>query len=50
MNMKDEAGLGLAILSVQQALILAYEHNYPLKPDRGDQSTLSHPSPHASTR
>jgi len=25
MNMKDEAGLGLAILSVQQALILAYK-------------------------
>jgi len=31
MNMKDEARLGLAILSVQQALITAYEKNCPLK-------------------
>jgi hypothetical protein len=30
MNMKDEAGLGLAILSVQQALNLAYEYSCPL--------------------
>jgi hypothetical protein len=34
MNMKDEAGLGLAILSVQQALILTYEDNCPLQPVR----------------
>jgi len=34
MNMKDEAGLGLALLSVQQALISAYEKNCPLKPIR----------------
>jgi len=34
MNMKDEAGLGLAIISVQQALILAYEDNCPFKPVR----------------
>jgi len=30
--MKDEAGLGLAIDWVQQALISAYEGNFPLKP------------------
>ena len=34
MNMNDEAGLGLAILSVQQALNSAYEDNRPLKPVR----------------
>jgi hypothetical protein len=32
MNMKDESGLGLAILWVQQALISAYEDKCPLKP------------------
>lgn len=31
-NIKDEAGLGLAILSVQQAPISAYEKNCPLTP------------------
>jgi len=30
--MKDEAGLGLVIDWFQQALISAYEDNYPLKP------------------
>jgi hypothetical protein len=34
MNVKDEAALGLAILSVHQALISAYEDNCPLKPVR----------------
>jgi len=29
-NMKDEAGLGLAVHWVQQALISAYEDNCPL--------------------
>jgi len=29
--MKDEAGLGLSILSVQQAIISSYEDNCPLK-------------------
>ena len=29
--MKDEVGLRLAILFVQQALISSYEHNCPLK-------------------
>jgi hypothetical protein len=40
MNMKDEAELGLAILSVQQALILAYEKNCPLKPVRTGKHSL----------
>jgi hypothetical protein len=31
MNMTDEAGLGLAVLSVQVALISAYEDNCALK-------------------
>ena len=30
MNIKDEAGVGLAVHWVQQDLILAYECNYPL--------------------
>jgi hypothetical protein len=34
MNVEDETGLGLVILSVQQALILTYEDNCPLKPVR----------------
>jgi hypothetical protein len=38
-NMKDEAGLGLSILSVQQAIISSYEDNCPLKPAKtGRQS------------
>jgi hypothetical protein len=40
MNMKDEAGLGLAILFVQQALISAYEDNCPLKPVRTGKHSL----------
>jgi len=32
MNIKDEAGLGLAIDRVQQDLISAYEDNCPLRP------------------
>jgi len=32
MNIADDAGLGLATLCVQQALISAYEDNCPLKP------------------
>jgi len=39
MNMKNEAGLGLAIHWVQQALISAYEDNCPLRPlNTGRQS------------
>ena len=39
-NMKDEAGLGLAILYVQQALILAYKDNCPLKPVKTGKYSL----------
>jgi hypothetical protein len=38
MNMKDEAGLGLAVLFVQRALISAYEANCPFKPKTGRRS------------
>jgi hypothetical protein len=40
MNMKDEAGLGLAIHWVQQALISAYEHNCPLRPVKTGRKSL----------
>jgi hypothetical protein len=40
MNMKDEAGLGLEIFSVQQALISAYDKNCPLKPVRTGKHPL----------
>jgi hypothetical protein len=40
MNMKDAAGLGLAIHWVQQALISAYEDNYPLRPIRTGKQSL----------
>jgi hypothetical protein len=40
MNMKNEAGLGLAIQWVQQVLISAYEDNCPLKPVRKGRATL----------
>jgi hypothetical protein len=38
--MKDEAGGGLAILLHQQALILAYEDNCPLKPAKKGKHSL----------
>jgi acyl-CoA hydrolase len=38
MNMKDEAGLACAILSVQQAVILAYKDNCPFKPVRSGKT------------
>jgi len=40
MNMKDEAGLGLAIHWIQQALISAYEDNCPLRPIRTGKQSL----------
>jgi hypothetical protein len=40
MNMKDEAGLGLAVHWVQQALITTYEDNYPLRPVRKGRKSL----------
>ena len=40
MNMKDEVGLGLTVHWVQQALITAYEDNFPLKPVRKGRKSL----------
>jgi len=40
MSMKDEAGLGLAILLHQQALISAYEDNSPFKPAKTGKHSL----------
>jgi len=40
MNMEDDAGLGLAILCVQQALISVSEDNCPLKPVRTGKYSL----------
>ena len=41
MNTKDEAGLGLAIHSIQQALVSAYEENCPLRPVKRGKKSLS---------
>jgi hypothetical protein len=40
MDMKSEAGLGLTIHWVQQALILAYENNFPLRPVKMGRQSL----------
>ena len=40
MSMKDEAGLGLAIHWIQQALISTYEDNCPLRPIRKGRKSL----------
>jgi hypothetical protein len=40
MDMKSEAGLGLAIPWVQQALVLAYENNCPLRPVKMGRQSL----------
>ena len=40
MNVRDEAGLGLAVLSVQQALISAYEDNCHPKPAKKGKHSL----------
>ena len=40
MDMKSEAGLGLAIQGVQQALVLAYENNCPLRPVKMGRQSL----------
>ena len=40
LDMKDEAGLGLAIYWVQQALISTYEGNCPLKPVKAGRQSL----------
>jgi len=40
LDIKDEAGLGLAIDWVQQALISAYEENCPLKSVKTGRQSL----------
>jgi hypothetical protein len=40
MSMKDKAGLGLAVLFVQRALISAYEAYCSFKPDKTGRRTL----------
>jgi hypothetical protein len=40
MSMKDEAGLGLAIHWIQQALISAFEDKCPLRPIRKGRKSL----------
>jgi hypothetical protein len=40
MNTKVEAGMGLVILWLQQALILAYEDNCPLRPVKTGRYSL----------
>jgi hypothetical protein len=40
MNTKDEAGLGLAVHWVQQALISAYEDNCPPRPAKKGRKSL----------
>jgi hypothetical protein len=40
MNMKDEAGLGLAVHWVQQALISAYEYNHSLRSVKTGRQSL----------
>ena len=40
MSMKDEAGLGLAIHWIHQALLSAYEDNCPLRPIRNGTKSL----------
>ena len=39
MSMEDEAGLGLAIHWIQQALITAYEDNCPLRPAKNGRKS-----------
>jgi hypothetical protein len=41
MNMKNEAGLGLGIHWVQQALISAYDNNCPHRPVRTGRYSLT---------
>jgi hypothetical protein len=40
MSMRDEAGLGLALLWIQQALISTYKENCPLRPIRRGRKSL----------
>jgi hypothetical protein len=38
--MEDEAGLGLAVQWIQQALVTAYEENCPLRPTKNGRKSL----------
>lgn len=40
LNMEDEAGLGLAVQGIQQALVTAYEENCPLRPTKNGRKSL----------
>jgi len=40
MGMENEAGLGLAVHWIQQALITAYEDNCPLRPAKNGRKSL----------
>ena len=40
MSMEDEAGLGLAVHWIQQALFIAYEDNCPPRPTKNGKKTL----------
>jgi len=40
MSMDDEAGLGLAVHWIQQALVTDYEENCPLKPTKNGRKSL----------
>jgi hypothetical protein len=50
MNMKDGAGLGLAVHWVKQSLISAYENNCLLRPVKKGRKYLSWTSPLVSLR
>ena len=39
-SVEDEAGLGLAVHWIQQALITAYEENCPLRPAKNGRKSL----------
>jgi hypothetical protein len=40
MSMQDDAGLGLAVQWIQQALITPYEDNFPLRPAKNGRKSL----------
>jgi hypothetical protein len=40
LRMEDEAGLGLAVQWIQQALVTTYEDNCPLRPTKKGRKSL----------
>jgi len=50
LSMEDEAGLGLAVHWIQQALITAYEDNCPLRPAKNGRKSLKWTSESESLR